>query len=152
MLTDSTQTTDYEAEILYWMVVSLDAFGSAILRNDKHLDRWANLPDAPCRLHGPRYDPTTWRTEQGPPTPADRQGFSCAAQSLEAAGLVVLVRQHGKRVSHVRPTPLGLRVALTLAPEADLAAIAKAIKTAAWGTAAHLATIKTSKKGRSITS
>lgn len=136
-------THDFQAEILHWLVVSLDAFGEALLRGDPHLDRWAGFYDTPIKVFGPPYDPKLWwEADHGVIGVAERQAFSRAAKTLEAAGLVVLIRQHGTRLSHLKPTAKGLQVALRLTPEADRVSIAKAVRTATWGTKQHLAAIK----------
>ncbi len=137
------EQNDYPVEILHWCLVSLDAWGEALRRNDRHLDRWAFYYSLPTKIYGVGYDPKTWwECDNGPIGPAERQGFSRGAKALEAAGLLVLIRQHGTRLSHVQPTPKGLQVALRLNPEADRKNVAKAIRTAAWGTKAHVAAIK----------
>ena len=141
--------TDVQAETLYWLIVSLDAFGQALLRNDPQLDRWAHFHNTECKVFGPRYDPAGWwSADHGQIGPAERQAFSRAAKSLETLGLVTLIRRHGSRLSHVRPTPKGLAVGLRLAPEASRAAIRAAIQTAEWGTSDHLDALDQAAKAR----
>ncbi len=136
MLTEP-KPIDYESEILSWLLASLDSWGDSLLKKQPSATRY----DSPYRRLGIEYRPRAWAKIDHPDGEASRQGYSHAAQTLADRGLVELVRQHGQRLSHLRPSPLGLTVALTLTPEANRTAIRAALKTSTWGTCEHLAAI-----------
>ncbi|NLF10129.1 MAG: hypothetical protein GX594_19440 [Pirellulaceae bacterium] len=135
--------TDFQTLTLHWTIVTLDAWGTALIRRDQRLDHWATLYNLPVKVYGAEYDPAFWWEceKLGQISPAERQAFSRAAKALEAAGLLVLIRRGGTRLSHIQPTPKGLRVALELTPAVNRPSIQKAIETAVWATTEHLAAV-----------
>jgi hypothetical protein len=138
---------DYEASILYWVLIDLNSWGQALVRADRVLDSWARRCDNPLPHYGVPYRPTEWREieiECGdtdiPLNSAERQSYSRALKALEVAGVVEVCRRGG-RAGFIRPTPKGLAVALRLHESPDRRAVRKAVETAAWGTPEHLQAI-----------
>lgn len=139
---------DYEREILVQALSWLDFWGWALVTCDAGdrtnswcRDRTSKFPAEYEKL-GARYIPAMWAEWGGYElTAAGRQAFSRAARHLESLGLIVAVRQSGTRLTHLRPTPRGLRVAVRLAQDdgnpPDLEYIAKAMLEAGWVTEGH---------------
>ena len=104
-------------------------------------DRTSKFPAEYEKL-GVRYIPAMWAEWGGYElTTAGRQAFSRAARHLESLGLIVTVRQSGDRLTHLRPTPEGLRVAVRLAQDGgnppNLGYVVKAMDEAEWTTEGH---------------
>ncbi len=145
-----------EAEqVLYWIAVGLDAWGGDLLSRSedawwaKRIDDARNAPPAYEYTHfGIPYDPTEWREidEEPPLSPTDRKAFSRAVEALEEAGLVTVVRRHGKRATHLRPTPKGLTIACRMETGVDLRLVKKAMRTVQWATPAHIRAIDAAAK------
>ena len=112
---------DYEREILVQVLSLLDFWGMSLTTFDAGdrsqswcRDKTSKFPAEYEKL-GVRYIPAMWAEWGGYElTTAGRQAFSRAARHLESLGLVVTVRQSGDRLTHLRPTPEGLRVAVRL--------------------------------------
>jgi hypothetical protein len=138
----TTKPVDSEALILDWLLAGLDSLGEGLRRRDRQLDLWAMAYNSPTKIFGVEYAPGFWwESDYGPISEAERKAFSRAAKSLEAAGLVVLIRQHGSRLSHLQPTAKGLQVGLKLCPQAGRENIAEALKAATWATPEHIRVI-----------
>ncbi len=136
---------DYEREILVQVLSLLDFWGMSLTTFDAGdrsqswcRDKTSKFPAEYEKL-GVRYIPAMWAEWGGYElTTAGRQAFSRAARHLESLGLVVTVRQSGDRLTHLRPTPEGLRVAVRLAQDGgnppNLGYVAKAMEEAEWTT------------------
>jgi len=139
---------DYEKETLLQVLSLLGFWGMSLTTYDAgdHSQSWcrdrgSKFPKEYEKL-GVRYIPAMWAEWGGYElTAAGRQAFSRAARHLESLGLVVAVRQSGDRLTHLRPTPEGLRVAVKLAQDGgkppDLGHVAKAMLEAEWTTEGH---------------
>lgn len=130
---------DHQAELLHWALVDIQTLGEALVRRED----WALRPDGPVRSLGSEYIPSWWsKVDEQPYGPRDRQAFSRATKTLEAAGLLVLIRAYECRLTHVRITPLGLKVAMKLNGDwVNRRAVATALRATAWGMEEHLAAI-----------
>jgi hypothetical protein len=85
------------------------------------------------RDKGIPYAPSKW--DDVPLSDAQRQAYSRAAIQLQQYGLLERITESRRdRVTHVRLTPNGLRLALQLAgPDADRSAVAEGLRRTNWG-------------------
>ncbi len=145
---------DYEKEILVQTLLLLEDWGRALVALDAgdHTQSWCRdyRGNAFAREYptlGARYIPSKW-AEWGRYAldAAGRQAFSRAARHLESLGLVVAVRQSGGRLTHLRLTPEGLRVAVQLAAadgiSPNLDRLAQALAETQWANHEHLDVIE----------
>ena len=137
---------DYQAETIRHVLDELAYWGRALRRRGPD-DWWAkvrpfsrdNTEAWELAHNGVAYRPADWLDR--PLTEAERQAFSRGVKELERVGVIVAVASPSGRVSHLRPTARGLAVGLRLCPEADRAAIRKALTTTKWATKEHLRAI-----------
>jgi hypothetical protein len=107
-------------------IKSLPAFGHD-LPNGRTLELRA------IRDKGIPYQPSKW--DDAPLNDAERQAYSRAALQLQMHGLLErITEQHRDRVTHVRLTPRGLRLALRLAGNGvNRLAITEGLRLTNWG-------------------
>lgn len=111
-------------EVLFRIVLMLDTYGGG--------DSWTRSAEgaaARFRQSGIEYDPSGWMDRAL--GLAEKKRFSRALDELEQAELIVRVAYCG-RTTHVQPTPAGLKKALGLTPDADLARVAAGLALAEW--------------------
>lgn len=83
---------------------------------------WDRQPFDEQRENGPEYRPFDWF---GPHSEAERVRYLRAIRRLETAGLLVTHQRLGRRLSHVKLSPLGQEIAQRLIEGRDVASGAR---------------------------
>jgi hypothetical protein len=146
-------THDHEAEILIAIIAELDTWGHA-LQSDRPQHKWARMFYA----DNPAEQLQRWGVPNHAEifaigkelTQADRMSFSRSIRRLAGLRLILPIRRHNSRVSHLQITPRGLELGVRLlrqnGAEPDLENITTALKATRWATPEHLSTLETLKE------
>jgi hypothetical protein len=125
----SIPVNEYARSILLSVLVEIEG----LPRLGDALKRGATWELKQVRDQGIEYKPAKWNGV--PLDEAQRQAYSRAVLHLEKFGIVQrITERHRDRVTHVRPTSRGLRLALRLAGRsADRSAVTEGLQLTHWG-------------------
>jgi hypothetical protein len=137
---------DFETAVTTHLLIALEAWGGA-LRDGEPWARmfWAGNPAAQNREFGVDASAAAVCDDRELDA-AERQALSRAIRKLAGTGVLVPIRPRGSRITHVRPTTEGLRIAIQLVRqdgyEPNLGDVLLALANTTWSTPEHVEAVR----------